>query len=74
MVTIELPIAAEMALASFASQDGHSREELVVDAVLEYLSERQAIAIADERLAELEAERSSTLSLDKVMERYGMER
>ena len=74
MVTIDLPKEAEAALATFAMQDGHSREDLAMEAVLEYLSERQAVAVAEERLRELELGQSSTVPLAEVMKRYGMER
>lgn len=44
----------------------------LIEIVLEHLDDRDDLAIAEQRMAELRAGRSTTISLEELMKQYGM--
>ena len=50
------------------------QEECLVEAVTDYLEDREDVAIADQRVADLRAGRDETISLSELLDQYGLAR
>jgi RHH-type rel operon transcriptional repressor/antitoxin RelB len=72
MLAIRLPEAIEKRLDALAKETGRTKSFYVREAILEHLDDLEDIYIAEKRLADIRAGRSSTVSLEEVMKEYGM--
>jgi RHH-type rel operon transcriptional repressor/antitoxin RelB len=72
MLAIRLPEEIEKRLDALAKETGRTKSFYVRQAILEQLDDLEDIYIAEKRLADIRAGRSSTVSLEEVMKRYGM--
>ena len=71
--SIQLPDEIDNLLSEFATRTGRSRSDLVTEALAEYLADLEDIQIAEQRLLDIREGRSSTVPLEEVMKRYGLE-
>ena len=71
--SIRLPHEIEERLESLAIRTGRSKSFYVKEAIIEHLSEIEDIYLAEKRLEDIRAGRTKTISLQKVMKRYGMD-
>jgi RHH-type rel operon transcriptional repressor/antitoxin RelB len=72
MLAIRLPEEIEKRLDALAKETGRTKSFYVREAILEHLDNLEDIYLAEQRLADIRAGRSTTVSLEEVMKRYGM--
>jgi RHH-type rel operon transcriptional repressor/antitoxin RelB len=72
MLAIRLPEEIEKRLDALAKETGRTKSFYVREAILEHLDDLEDIYLAEQRLADIRAGRSTTVSLEEVMKRYGM--
>lgn len=72
MLAIRLPAEIEKRLDVLAKETGRTKSFYVREAILEHLDNLEDIYLAEQRLADIRAGRSTTVSLEEVMKRYGM--
>ena len=73
MLAIRLPAEIEERLETLAKSTGRTKTFYAREAILEHLDDLEDLYLAEERLIELRAGRTQTVSLEEVMKRYGME-
>jgi len=73
MLAIRLPEEIEKRLDALAKATGRTKTFYVRQAVLENLDDLEDYYLAEQRLGDLEAGRSTTIPLEDVMKRYGLE-
>ena len=72
MLAIRLPEEIEKRLDALAKQTGRTKSYYARQAILEQLDDLEDIYLAEQRLADVRAGRSTTVSLEEVVKRYGM--
>ena len=72
MLAIRLPEEIEKRLDALAKETVRTKSFYVREAILEHLDDLEDVYIAEKRLADIRAGRSTTVSLEEVMKRYGM--
>jgi RHH-type transcriptional regulator, rel operon repressor / antitoxin RelB len=72
MLALRLPIEIETRLDALAKSTGRTKTFYAREAILEYLDDLEDSYLAQSRLADLRAGRSSTISLDEVERRLGL--
>jgi len=72
MLAIRLPVEIENRLDALAKATGRTKTYYAREAILEYLEDLEDLYLAEKELAEVRAGRSSTISLEDLMKRYGM--
>ncbi|MGA7341510.1 MAG: DUF6290 family protein [Terracidiphilus sp.] len=72
MLAIRLPEEIEKRLDALAKASGRTKTFYAREAILAYLDDLEDYYIAKERLADIRAGRSTTVSLEEVMKRHGM--
>ena len=72
MLALRLPSDIEMRLDALAKSTGRTKTFYAREAILEYLDDLEDAYLAQSRLADLHAGRSSTISLDEVERRLGL--
>ena len=73
MLAIRLPAEIEKRLDALAKSTGRTKTFYAREAIIEHLGDLEDLYIAEQRLADLRAGRSSTVPLEKVMKQYGVE-
>lgn len=73
MLAIRLPANIEVRLETLAKATGRTKSFYAREAILEYLGDLEDHYIAEQRLTDVKAGRSTTTSLADVMTRYGMD-
>lgn len=72
MLALRLPIEIEMRLDALAKSTGRTKTFYAREAILEYLDDLEDAYLAQSRLEDIRAGRSSTISLDEVERRLGL--
>ena len=73
MVYVNLPAEIDVRLSAFAKTTGRTKTAIVWEAILKRLDNLEDLYLAERRLADLKAGRSSTFSLNELAREYGME-
>lgn len=73
MLAIRLPHDVEARLDALAKATGRTKTFYVREAILEHLDDLEDLYLAEQRLIEIRAGRSQTVSLEAVMQRHGLE-
>ena len=73
MSLVELPEDVETLLDEVVKQTGGDKLSHLREAVLEYVSEKSALRIAEDRYEELLAGSSHTVSAEEIARRYGLD-
>ena len=73
MLAIRLPEEIEKRLDALSKATGRTKTYYAREAILEYLDDLEDVYLAEQRLADLRAGRDTTVSLEEVMRRYGMD-
>lgn len=72
MLAVQLPSEFEECLTDLARVAGQTESDYVRDVLLEYLSDVQALRVAEQRFADLCEGRSRTYTLDDVERDLGL--
>jgi len=67
-MAVQIPAEIESHIESFARRTGESKEDLVREAILTYLEDREDAMIAAERLKNV----GSRISLEEIGRKYGL--
>ncbi len=73
MLAIRLPEDIEHRLESLAKATGRTKTFFAREAILEYLADLEDLHLAETRLADYQAGKSETISLQQLMKQYGLE-
>jgi RHH-type rel operon transcriptional repressor/antitoxin RelB len=73
MLAIRLPEEIEKRLDALSKATGRTKTFYAREAIVEHLDDLEDIYLAEQRLADLRAGRSTTISLEEVMKSYGLE-
>jgi len=71
--SIRLPHEIENRLEKLSIQTGRSKSFYVKEAILEHLDDIEDVYLAEKRLEDIRAGRTKTISLQKLMKKYGMD-
>lgn len=72
MLAIRLPAAIEERLDALSKATGRTKTFYARQAILEHLDDLEDLFLAEQRLADLRAGRSGTVSLDDLLKRYDL--
>lgn len=72
MLALRLPIEIETRLDALAKSTGRTKTFYAREAILEYLDDLEDAYLAQSRLEDIRAGRSSTIGLDEVERRLGL--
>ena len=72
MLALRLPIEIETRLDALAKSTGRTKTFYAREAILEHLDDLEDVYLAQSRLEDIRAGRSSTISLDEVERRLGL--
>ena len=72
-VALRLPDEISQRLKRLADRTGRSRTFYMVEAIQEHLDDLEDLYLAEQRLIDIRAGKSQTVSLEDVMKRYGVE-
>ncbi len=72
MLAIRLPKEIEARLEALAVATGRTKTFYAREAILEYIVDLEDLYLAEQRLTEIRAGRTKTVSLEDVMQKYGM--
>jgi RHH-type rel operon transcriptional repressor/antitoxin RelB len=73
MLALRLPPEIERRLDVLAKLTGRSKSYYAREAILQHLDDLEDVYLAEQRLTDLRAGRTDTVSLADLMERYGLE-
>ena len=71
-VSLRLPDDLSQRLTLLAKRTGRSKTFYMIEAIAEHLEDLEDVYIAEQRLAEVDAGRSKTFSLDEVERELGL--
>lgn len=71
MLAIRLPEDIELRLEKLAKSTGRTKTFYAREAILEYLEDLEDFYVAEQRMADIQAGRSKTYTLDEVKNRLG---
>ena len=72
MLAIRLPPEIETRLERLAAATGRTKTFYAREAIVEYLGDLEDIYLAEQRLADIRAGRTSTVSIEDVMKSYDL--
>jgi RHH-type rel operon transcriptional repressor/antitoxin RelB len=73
MLAIRLPPDVEARLEALAKSTGRTKTFYAREAILEHLDDLEDLYLAEQRLIDIRAGRTQTVSLEAVMKRHGLE-
>ena len=73
MLALRLPPEIERRLDVLAKLTGRSKSYYAREAILQHLDDLEDVYLAEQRLTDLRAGRTDTVSLADLMKRYGLE-
>ncbi len=73
MLAIRLPQEIESRLSALAEKTGRTKTYYAREAILEYLDDLEDFYLAEQRYADIQADKSETVSLEDMMRDYGLE-
>ena len=73
MLALRLPPEIERRLDVLAKLTGRSKSYYAREAILQHLDDLEDVYLAEQRLTDLRAGRTNTVSLADLMKRYGLE-
>lgn len=73
MLAIRLPDEIEKRLEALAKATGRTKSFYVREAILEHLDDLEDIYLAEKRLEDIRAGRSTTIPIEEIMKRYELE-
>jgi len=71
MLAIRLPAEIESRLEALSKKTGRTKTFYAREAILEHLDDLEDLYLAEQRLTDLRAGRSSAIPLEEVMHSYG---
>ena len=71
-MSIRLPRDVESRLTALATRTGRSKTFYATEAITEHLEDLEDLYLAEQRLVDVRAGTSDTVSLDELMTRYGL--
>lgn len=72
-VSLRLPVDLVERISHLAQSTGRSRTFYMQEAIKQHLEDLEDLYLAEQALIDLRAGKSSTVALEDVMKRYGME-
>ena len=72
-VALRLPDEVSQRLKRLADRTGRSRTFYMIEAIQEHLDDLEDLYLAEQRLIDIRAGKSQTVSLEDVLKRYGVE-
>jgi RHH-type transcriptional regulator, rel operon repressor / antitoxin RelB len=72
LLAIRLPEDIENRLEALAAATGRTKSFYVREAILEHIDDLEDLYLAEQRLADIRAGRSSTIPLEDVMKKHGL--
>jgi len=72
-VSLRLPDDVTQRLDHLVALTGRSKTFYMVEAIREHIDNLEDLYLAEQRLIDIRAGRSKTVSLEEVMKRYGLE-
>ena len=72
-VSLRLPDDLNIRLKDLADKTGRSKTFYMLEAIREHLDDMEDLYLAEQRLIDIRAGRSTTIPIEEVMKRYGME-
>jgi RHH-type rel operon transcriptional repressor/antitoxin RelB len=72
-ISLRLPAEIEARLERLAALTGRSKTYYATEAICEHLDDLEDLYVAEQRLIEIRAGRTETLSLDEVVAAHGLE-
>lgn len=72
MLAIDLPEDIEARLDALAKAEGRSKASYASEVLLEHLEDLENLRIAEERLADIKAGRTTTIPIADVMRKHGL--
>jgi RHH-type rel operon transcriptional repressor/antitoxin RelB len=72
-VSLRLPDDVSDRLQHLVELTGRSKTYYMVEAISEHIDDLEDLYLAEQRLIELRAGRSHTVSIEEVMKRYGLD-
>lgn len=72
-ISLRLPAEIEERLDRLATLTGRSKTYYATEAICEHLEDLEDLYVAEQRMVEIRAGRTETLSLDEVAKAHGLE-
>lgn len=72
-ISIRLPSDVETRLNKLAARTGRSKTFYATEAIVDHIDDLEDLYLAEQRLVDLRAGKSDTVSLDELMARYGLD-
>ena len=72
MLAIRLPDDIELRLDALAAATGRTKSFYAREAILEHLDDLEDLYLAEQRLSDLRAGRTTAIPLDEVMKTHGL--
>ena len=73
MIAVRIPKEIEERLDRLAKKTGRTKTYYVREAILEHLDELEDIYLAEQVLVDVKAGKESTVGLDELISKYGLE-
>jgi RHH-type rel operon transcriptional repressor/antitoxin RelB len=73
MLAIRLPAEVENRLEALARATGRTKTFYAREAILEHLADLEDLYLAEQRLIDIRAEKTQTVTLKEMLKRYGLE-
>ena len=72
-LSIRLPNDVEARLKNLASKTGRTKSYYITEAICEHLDDLEDLYLAEQRLRDIRAGKTQTISIEEVMKRHDLE-